>query len=524
MSQNVQVILEPVRLPGAPAERLRDVAAAHPAVTAHFAGTDGAGGGLDADRLMIGPAEPLGHDPTKDSPFRATVFDPHANVAVELRGHLDALDDAEVTPSTLRPLPSAAELRAAAEILRADPRFPASPGVVIYQPMPPLADRELPDGTRRRRPVLGVYNPSGRPVHRFAAVDIPAREVEWDAKGVHAASDNDCEKRLPRGVEAIEDPGGPAAVRVRVVEAEGGELWNLVVVRPRDSAPRSNGKGSGVELREVRYRGRLVLRQAHVPVLNVLYDDEVSYRDWQNGETVFRARGSDPVGHGWRLCDEPPKTILEAGDDEGDFQGVALHHDGRELRIVSELEAGWYRYVSDWRLADDGVIKPRFGFAGVRNPRTCMRHRHHAYWRFDFDIAGASSDVVEQLGADDRWTRIVRETSRRRGPDVREWRVRDKVTGAGYRIVPGRHDGRADAYGVADAWFLRYHPEELSDGVDIVGGTPAETRIQIDPFVDGESIDGANLVVWYAGHFLHDENSPTAHSGGHIVGPDLIPL
>ncbi|MEV5410764.1 hypothetical protein AB0K60_18200 [Thermopolyspora sp. NPDC052614] len=32
-----------------------------------------------------------------------------------------------------------------------------------------------------------------------------------------------------------------------------------------------HGEGSGVELREVRYRGRLVLRQAHVPILNVLH-------------------------------------------------------------------------------------------------------------------------------------------------------------------------------------------------------------------------------------------------------------
>ncbi|MEV5410814.1 hypothetical protein AB0K60_18475 [Thermopolyspora sp. NPDC052614] len=523
MSQDVEVIIEPVELPGASAERLRQVAAANPAVAAHLTG-DGDPGALDAGRLVVGAAEVLGHEPAADSPFRATVFDPAANLAVELRGRLDAPGDAEVVPSTLRPLPSPAELRAAAEILRADPGFPAGDDVVIYRPMPPLADRELPDGTRVRRPVLGVYNPSGRPTHRFAAVDVAARQVDWEPPGVHPASDNDCESRLPIGIDALEDRGGPAAVRVRVVQAGLDELWNLVVVRPRDSTPRSNGKGSGVELREVRYRGRLVLRQAHVPILNVLYEDGLSFRDWQNSETVFRANGRDPVGEGWRLCDAPPKTILEAGDDKGNFQGVALYHDGQELRIVSELEAGWYRYVSDWRLADDGVIKPRFGFAGTRNPRTCMRHRHHAYWRLDFDIAGASSDVVEQLGAGG-WTRIVRETSRKRGPGVREWRVRDKNTGAGYRIVPGHHDGSADAFGVADAWFLRYHSRELADGVDIVEGPASETRIRIDPFVNGENIDGVNLVVWYAGHFLHDEQNPAAHAGaGHIVGPDLIPL
>ena len=168
------------------------------------------------------------------------------------------------------------------------------------------------------------------------------------------------------------------------------------MLRPRASTPQTFGKGSGVELRQVTYRGRLVLWQAHVPILNVLYDDSVTYRDWQNQETPFQADGTDPVGPGWRLCTAPPATILESGTDAGNFQGVALWYEDGELRIVSEVQAGWYRYVSDWRLRDDGTILPRFGFAGTRNPRTCMRHQHHVYWRFDFDIEGAGNDVVQQ--------------------------------------------------------------------------------------------------------------------------------
>jgi len=138
-----------------------------------------------------------------------------------------------------------------------------------------------------------------------------------------------------------------------------------------------------------------VLYRAHVPILNVLYDDNVNYRDWQNAETVFQAVGQDPVGPGWRLCTQPPRTILESGTDAGNFQGVALHYQNGELRIVSEMVAGWYRYVSDWRMRDDGTIGARFGFAGTRNPRTCMRHQHHVYWRFDFDINGAANDALE---------------------------------------------------------------------------------------------------------------------------------
>ena len=41
-----------------------------------------------------------------------------------------------------------------------------------------------------------------------------------------------------------------------------------------------------------------------------LYDDNVTYRDWQNQETPFQASGSDPVGPGWRLCTSPPRAVI----------------------------------------------------------------------------------------------------------------------------------------------------------------------------------------------------------------------
>jgi len=44
-------------------------------------------------------------------------------------------------------------------------------------------------------------------------------------------------------------------------------LWRFLVVRPSVS---SGASGSGVELRYIDYRGKRVLHQAHVPILNVL--------------------------------------------------------------------------------------------------------------------------------------------------------------------------------------------------------------------------------------------------------------
>lgn len=521
MAEDLQVVVEPYE--DDLTERLgrwREVLVRHDQVREFFGDID------PAVVRVLGPTL-LGRKHDESSPFVATLFDPQENRSVEVMGRLSG-DDVEIRPSAFRPRPTGDELRAALEVLRGDGEFAGlrdRDDLVVYQPIPPLADIERDDGTTTRRIALAVYDPAAERPHRFVAIDLNERRVEWDPESFHLL-DGNCEERLPIGVNSMPDADGRDWVRVRVLRG-GVELWNLIVVRPRASAPTHLHKGSGVELRYVTYRGRLVLWQAHVPILNVLYDDGVSYRDWQNQETPFLADGFDPVGPGWRVCTSPPATILESGTDVGNFQGVALWYEDGELRIVSELQAGWYRYISDWRLRDDGTILPRFGFAGTRNPRTCMPHQHHVYWRLDFDIEGAGNDIVEQRGlifpGYPLWWRLVRETKRVRSFFARRWRVLDAQTGRGYSITPGPADGTADTYGVADLWFLRYRPTELDDGVSIVGGPAGATQCRLDQYLTSEFIDSTDLVIWYAGHFRHDEAHPSPHIG-HIVGPELRPI
>ena len=50
------------------------------------------------------------------------------------------------------------------------------------------------------------------------------------------------------------------------------------------------------------------------------------------------------------------------------------------------------------------------------------------------------------------------------------------------------------------------------------------TRAHLDAFAGGESIVGANVVLWYVGHFTHETgHDHHAAGGGHIVGPTLKP-
>jgi hypothetical protein len=311
----------------------------------------------------------------------------------------------------------------------------------------------------------------------------------------------------------------------------GGELlWSFVAVRPAAS---SGTNGSGIELRAVAYKGKRVLRRAHVPILNVRYDNDACgpYRDWQFQEGMIQAHGSDPAP-GFRLCTEPAKTIFESGSDPGNFLGVAVYVEGDEVVLVSELEAGWYRYISLWRLAADGTIRPRFMFGAVQNSCVCNVHHHHVYWRFDFDVVTGAHNAVREFndpplqGHTSRWHTLRHEIRRAKLPTRdRKWRVVNRVSGESYTLIPGAEDGKRDSFGVGDLWALRHRSGlEIDDGVGFTD-VLEEARAHLDDFVTGQSIYDTDVVLWYSAHFSHDIHTEqdAGEDHGHIVGPDLVP-
>ena len=101
----------------------------------------------------------------------------------------------------------------------------------------------------------------------------------------------------------------------------------------------------------------------------------------------------------------------------------------------------------------------------------------------------------------------------------RKWRVSNTQSGDAYDIIPGPTDGVADAaYGRGDVWILRYHGNELDDGGSGIG-----TAADLDKFVNGETVDNQDVVIWYGAHFRHNvhEQGPAEC---HEVGPTLTPV
>ena len=312
----------------------------------------------------------------------------------------------------------------------------------------------------------------------------------------------------------------------------GNPAWEFCWLQPTVS---SGPNGSGLEIRDVYYHGHLVLKRAHIPILNVLYDPRGCgcFRDWLFSEVRFDA--DNVISPGYAEPDTPPLTVCDtggSGGDVGSFTGVAAEKLPDRLILTTQLEAGWYRYTQKWRFYLDGRIEPVMGFAAVDSSCIAFTHRHHAYWRFDFDIDQAGNAVVWEMqrpsiqpngGGGEQPTIISTEAVRLNTsggaspvPD-RAWAIFDSATGRGYSIIPGSEVALpADSFSVADVWFLKYHDNEIDDS----GNPGPSCAIKFDPYLNGEALVD-DVVMWYRGGWLHLGDQLDDCD---MVGPLLSPI
>lgn len=544
ISPKFSVEIVPVGLDQETMNQLRSICDEHPSIQSYLQGTRHLLLSLELlDREDIPENKSGGHpkssEPASPSDFLATYYDYTNNRTVMATGAIHDSGCMSVSESDVQPLPSAEEFELAVKIVRDHPEL----GCLIrenlvrpYRAMPALIETEILDGCMDRTLTVGLLpvkgntggsnRSNGEPLHQIVGVNMSRREVilyETGAPPSAIASDQIC-MPPPDANQATARRGTLGQYQVRIMEGDQ-EVWSFLAVRPAAS---SGIVGSGIELRNVLHRGKRVLYRAHAPILNVRYTNDVCgpYRDWLWQEGMFEAIGTD-VAPGIRMCSTPARTILDTGSDTGNFNGVAIYEDGDEIVLVSELEAGWYRYISEWRFHSDGTIRPRFGFGAIANSCTCNPHSHHVYWRFDFDIRTGGNNVVqeinEQISTGTLIPRTINYEIRRSRDDFhnRHWLISNKSTGEGYALIPGENDGAADSFGVGDVWLLRYHSNELDDGQGFTTNLD-RARANLDKFLaTRENINGQDLVVWYAAHFLHDETS--GEDVTHILGPELQP-
>lgn len=449
--------------------------------------------------------------------YRAHIYDYTNDRTILVDGDLATPTPQGVRIDRSQPTPNWEEFQEALGILTRHDQEIASAiagrHLAPYRPMPPLIEDPRSPGRTLSvglRPLNDAYP------HEIVGVNMTTETVTHFADGApptSLASEHICGP--PSAGQGTASRGDLGQSVIRVTDG-GTEIWRMVVIRPAAS---SGTVGSGIELRYLDYRGRRLLDRAHAPILNVEYAGGTCgpYRDWIWEEGMFDATGAS-AGAGFQRCSETPQAINDTGTDIGNFHGVGVRLEPEDgtLMLLSELEAGWYRYISEWRLRFDGTIQPRFRFSAVDSSCTCSLHTHHVYWRFDGGFAAATVD--ERDNASD-WNAIPVETRRHRD-DVRGrlWRIRDR-DGGSLVLIPGPEDGVADEFGVGDVWVLRARPFEIDDGQGFTTDWEA-ARADIDRFVNNEGVEEEDLVVWYAAHVRHDAS---IDEDAHIVGPDLLP-
>ena len=467
---------------------------------------------IDPDSKGSGRSEP----PTR---FRATYFDYTNNRSIVAEG---GFNDSAVAISVTndQPNPSPEEFEAAVAVVAADPEFgPAisSKKLEPYPPMPPLSTDPSVKGKPERTVTVGLFPTDEKHPHEIVGVNMVRRTVVRYGGGAPASSNAatlNC--GVPSAGQGTTNAGTAGQFEI-VISRDGIEFWRFLCIRPSAS---SGVDRSGIELRDVRYMGKMVLARANAPILNVQYERNFCgpFRDWLWQEGMFDAPGND-VAPGIRMCTSAPGSVLDTGTDFGNFRGVAIW-DREEVRLVSEMNAGWYRYISEWRFHDDGSIEPLFGYGAVTNTCVCRIHTHHVYWRLDFDLATAANNNAFE-NKDGTKKQIESEVKQFRNSTNQTWIVENSVTGEAALIQPRADDGNADKYGKADIWFLRNRfPLEIDDSGQPPDGTSTSARL--NPMVNGESIANQDLVVWYAGHWRHDHfEGPVPNRGGgpYVHGP-----
>ena len=296
-------------------------------------------------------------------------------------------------------------------------------------------------------------------------------------------------------------------------------VWEMCWLRPSQS---SGPQGSGLELRDVHYRGISVLKTAHSPLLFAEYASSTCYRDWKDSNISFVAEPSvrNMLGipssfNATTSCDRSnhPSQSYGAcpfqlpGMTPGDcFSGVAIEDMGDHVVLTTQYNASWYYYTSRAIFYANGAFDMVFGFGNYNNTSNTTTHWHHNYWRLDFDIDGPEDNVlsINDVVQDVEFTSL-RDSTGGPGGTERTWEVRNSQTGRGYRILPSSLDyvtptnESARGYHMTDVIGTAYKAGEYGDLANNPLGACAMSHGNL---ANGESLAGANstgtdVVLYY---------------------------
>jgi hypothetical protein len=272
-----------------------------------------------------------------------------------------------------------------------------------------------------------------------------------------------------------------------------------------------NANSEGLVLRNVRWKGTKVLHKASMPVIRVKYRGDASSIDAGCGPY------SDRVNAG---------NLSKFSGQTTNVVARLFGNDLMEIAVFSEI--GGYDLYQAYYFHRSGRFEPVLyssGWSCYGNGQE-NSHKHHPYWRLDFDVDGISNRVRHAMTTSGGGTSFAAYSSES-GFTVPSnatgimWTVTNNSTGKHVRVLSPNNE-RADVngspwfgFGQRDVHVRRYNFAEDK-------GWEFLSTQQLGYFTPAEVTEDQDVVFWSIAHLTHlwsqaDVNNPHWHSKGWIV-------
>ena len=316
----------------------------------------------------------------------------------------------------------------------------------------------------------------------------------------------------------------------------------------------------GLMLNDVYYQGKKVLKSINLAEIYVPYaPGEPRPEDFSlggflaNPMPLLIGRDCNAAGTGCQPFHRDGTSAVggQTADVMMHEEPIGFLYAGTQGRAPGKMLVLWsmvhfkgpgdgYTYVVRWKLRNDGSLCPEVGATGGLQHLNvgagtdaglvvgkdengdavfAPSHVHNFYFRIDFDIDGAESNVAEEFTyeidpndpqqARSRWQTFESETGRVLGENVfRSWRVKNPKSlnamgrARSYHLMPGGHGAWKDGgFPVCrgDFFITKYRegefPYSASDNRRMLSA--------LANYLNDEPVHGADVVAWYRLSFVH---------------------
>jgi hypothetical protein len=192
---------------------------------------------------------------------------------------------------------------------------------------------------------------------------------------------------------------------------------------------------------------------------------------------------------------------------DGAGQKVRITQDATWIRVFVVAQIASYALQQSWWFnKNQGLLVPSLASSGLQ---CVVNHRHHPFWRMDFDVNTSFGNRVQTVknGVITTQTTEFNDTKANKGNEVIVFPIAD--TTIHVNVVPGAFgsDGTADGFANWD-YGPRAYPSITNDPYAPGSpgfGDPGDLEATGNPSStnNGESIDNADVVFWYTAHLPH---------------------